>query len=343
MRYPEDLKTGGRIGVPAPSFGAVIEPYRSQLENAVSAFEKMGYRVMPGDNCFADNGIGISNTPERCGEELMSMYLSEDTDVLISCGGGELMCEILPFMDFDALKNGKPKWYMGYSDNTNFSFLSATILDTAAIYGQNFPTFGMETWHDSLKQSFDLLKGDKRTVKGFPMWERESKKSEEEPLVGYNLTEETKYRYYTDHKDDAVKMQGRLLGGCLDILSVLCGTGFDKVKEFNKRYSSQGTLWFLEACDLNNFGIRRSLFQLKNAGWFSTATGFIIGRPLRFGEDEMGLDQYNAVTDILKDLGVPILMDADIGHLPPQIPIVTGAMGTVNASGNDMEILFDYE
>lgn len=50
------------------------------------------------------------------------MYESNVNDVLISCGGGELMCEILPYVDFDRIKAAKPKWYLGYSDNTNFTF-----------------------------------------------------------------------------------------------------------------------------------------------------------------------------------------------------------------------------
>ena len=77
-----------------------------------------------GDNCYKDLGIGISNTPKLCAKELNEMYSNGESDVLISCGGGELMCEVVPFMDFEKIKNSKPKWYMGYSDNTNFTFLS---------------------------------------------------------------------------------------------------------------------------------------------------------------------------------------------------------------------------
>lgn len=40
------------------------------------------------------------------------MYESNVNDVLISCGGGELMCEILNFVDFDRIKAAKPKWYL---------------------------------------------------------------------------------------------------------------------------------------------------------------------------------------------------------------------------------------
>lgn len=44
------------------------------------------------------------------------------------------MCEILPYIDFEKIRNSEPKWFLGYSDNTNLIFLLATLCDTAAIY-----------------------------------------------------------------------------------------------------------------------------------------------------------------------------------------------------------------
>lgn len=85
-------------------------------------------------NCLVDKGIGISNDPALCGKELNESYCGTENDVIISCGGGELMCEVVPYIDFAGIAQAKPKWYMGFSDNTNFTFLSATIADTAAVY-----------------------------------------------------------------------------------------------------------------------------------------------------------------------------------------------------------------
>lgn len=45
------------------------------------------------------------------------------------------MCEILDYVDFDKIRKADPKWYLGYSDNTNFTFLLTTLCDTASIYG----------------------------------------------------------------------------------------------------------------------------------------------------------------------------------------------------------------
>ena len=342
MRYPAFLKDNGTIGVPAPSFGCTIEPYKSQFESALKRFGSMGLTVIPGDNCYCDNGTGISNTPEKCAEELNRMYVSDDTDALISCGGGELMCEVVPFIDMEAVKNARPKWYMGYSDNTNFTYLSATTADTAAIYGPNFPSFGMEPLHECHQDALDVLMGRKTVVHGYNKWERESLKTEDEPLVPYNLTEETRFVYHPEGAGKGVKISGRLLGGCLDCLGLLAGTRFDTTKGFIEKYKDDGIIWFLESCDLNPMSIRRTIWKLKNTGWFEHAAGFLIGRPYLFGMDMMGVDQYNAVTSMLSDLNVPIVMDLDIGHLPPQMPIVSGACAEVSAEGNDIEIKYSF-
>jgi muramoyltetrapeptide carboxypeptidase LdcA involved in peptidoglycan recycling len=70
-----------------------------------------------------------------CAKELVESYCDKESSALISCGGGELMCEILPHVDFEKIKEADPKWYVGYSDNTNMTYLLTTLCDTAAIYG----------------------------------------------------------------------------------------------------------------------------------------------------------------------------------------------------------------
>ena len=67
------------------------------------------------------------------------------------------MCEILDYVDWDKIKAAEPKWYMGFSDNTNFTFLLPTLCDTAAIYGPCATNFGMEPWDKSLEDAYALL------------------------------------------------------------------------------------------------------------------------------------------------------------------------------------------
>ncbi len=372
MRYPKFLNKNETIGFVAPSFGCATEPYLSLFKNAQKKLSDLGYNQKLGPNSYAALGIGISNTPELCGKELNDAYADKEIDSIISCGGGELMCEVVPHIDFDAVAKSDPKWYMGYSDNTNFTFLSATIADTAAIYGPCISSFGMEPWHPSIQDALDLITGANLTVHGYDMWEgpalpdsedtqneevitsqsssdkTEESEKEENPLEPYMPNRNTEYRFYLpsgnnelslcSDKTETINLEGRLIGGCMDCLENLIGTNFDHVSEFSSKYKEDGIIWFLESCDLNVMSIRRTLWHMKNAGWFKHVKGFLIGRPYHYEEEMMGLDQYNAVTDILNDINVPVLMDLDIGHLPPMMPLITGSYAKVSASGNSISI-----
>lgn len=342
MRYPKFLQENGTIGFVAPSFGCATEPYKSAFDNALIKLKGLGYNYVLGPNCYADKGIGISNTPKLCADELNEAYVSAESDVIISCGGGELMCEVVPHIDFDRIRAAEPKWYMGYSDNTNFTFLSNIVSDTAAIYGPCAASFGMDKWHDSLNDAMDMLRGAKKSFSGYDKWELESLKDEDNPYAVYNLTEKTEYKYYPDSLNNEAKISGRLIGGCVDCLVNLLGTEFDKVTEFTDRYADDGIIWFLECCDLNVMSIRRAFWNMKYAGWFKNVKGFMIGRPMHYNEPMMGLDQYSAVTEILKEFDVPVIMDLDIGHLPPMMPIISGAKATVTAKGNNITVDYDF-
>ena len=341
MKYPKYLQKGGSIGFPAPSFGCATEPYYSAFQNGLKKWRELGYVTNPGVNAYASCGMGISNTPQNCGAEFTEMYLNRENDVLISCGGGELMCEILDYVDFDRIKEAEAKWFVGYSDNTNMSYLLTTICDTASVYGPCAAAYGMEPWHASLQDVHDVLQGKCHVINGYDMWEKESLKSEDNPLVSYNLTEPKVLKaFYKNHfceSAERLSMSGRILGGCMDCLINLIGTNYDKTTEFTEKYKEDGILWFIEACELNVFSMRRAMWQMEHAGWFQHVKGFVFGRP-RNGESMMGLDTYEAVLAVAGKYNVPVIMDADVGHLPPMMPLVMGSLAEVTVLGNDMKI-----
>ena len=71
----------------------------------------------------------------------MDAYES-DSSAIISVGGGEIMCEILPYIDFDKIAKLPHKFFMGFSDNTNLTYTLATIYSfvsapTSAFTSQN--------------------------------------------------------------------------------------------------------------------------------------------------------------------------------------------------------------
>ena len=343
MRYPAFLKEKGTIGFVAPSFGCNINPYKAAFQNAQKKFKDMGYGIDLGPNCYKGEGIGISNAPEKCAAELEEYYQSKENDCLISCGGGELMCEILPHVDFEKIKEADPKWYVGYSDNTNMTYLLTTLCDTAAIYGPCAAAFGMEPWHDAIRDTFSLVTGDKLQVESYGLYEKESLKDEEHPLEPYHCTEPLQIKMFAPDGEGTLKectkaqMHGRLIGGCMDCLVNLLGTRFDQTKDFLEKYKEDGFIWFLEACDLNVFAIRRAMWQMENAGWFQYVKGFLIGRPI-LAEDMFGLNHFDAVLSTAQKFGVPVFMDVDLGHIPPMMPVISGSLASVEGSDGKMSI-----
>ncbi len=359
MRYPQFLNPGGKIGFIAPSFGCATEPYITDFNESIERFKAMGYSTVIGPNCFCDDGIGISNTPEKCAAEANAFFINDRSDVIISCGGGELMCEILPFVDFEEIKNAPPKWFMGYSDNTNLTFLLNTLADTASLYSVCASKF-TDDHHPCVDDAFDLLCGKKLSVSNYDKWYKDVWGSNNEDDAEDDCNKDAPIGVYVDERkgetydvfaykqliyqgrsmSDSAKLSGRLIGGCMDCLVTLTGTKFDKVSEFNSKYADDGIIWFLESCDLSVMSVRRALWQMENTGWFKNVKGFLIGRPLRIDDKFGDFDQHDAVLGILGKYNVPILLDLDIGHQFPQMPIISGACADVTAKENSLKIDF---
>ena len=56
------------------------------------------------------------------------------------------------------------------------------------------------------------------------------------------------------------------------------------------------------------------------------------------GQEMMGLDHYSAVTGVLAKYKVPIIMDADVGHFAPMMPLICGSYATIKVQDNDIQI-----
>lgn len=320
MKYPSFLKPNGTIGLFSSSFGANTDPYKTRLESAIERFKKMGFTVVIEGEIFGYyQGAGASK--EARAQAFMNLYKNPDVDLLWSVGGGEWLMEMLPLIDFEDLKKYPPKYVMGYSDNTHLTMLMNTLLDTASIYGQHATEFGMRDLDISLQEAFEVITGNQQTQSSYPLFEARGA-IQTDPIGSYVLTEKT--RWVNLNNEAEIRMSGRFIGGCLDVFLSHLGTPFDQVSSFIEQYKKDGIIWFMEACDLNLFALKRALWQLKLAGWFKYTKGFIFGRHLN-ADPVIDLDQYQTTKDILGDLNVPIIMNADFGHLAPTFTLISGS------------------
>ena len=338
---PEFLNKNDTIMLVAPSFGCTISPYKERLSASIANFKRLKYNIIEGDNIRKDLGKAASNTPKLRAKEIMDAFNS-NAKAIMSVGGGETMIEILPYLDFEVIK-ANPKWYLGYSDNTILTFTLATLCDMESIYGINFPSFHTLPFKYDCRDTLKMLEGN-NTFLGYKSFERHEyvpleegeEPKEIDPLEPRHVNKRTKlitYSYTTP-------VEGRLIGGCLDVLQCLCGTEYDKACEYAQAHKDEGLIYFLEACELNSVAIRRALFQLKSAGWFKNVKMFIIGRSYNLNDKSFGIDIRDSYIDMLKEYNVPIILDAPFGHIGPTLPIRSNAHARVSIENN--QIKFEY-
>lgn len=334
MIYPKFIKEQGTIGVTAPSRGITNELDLKRLESAIKKLNEKGFNVIETENVRTDN-LGRSSSKEERAKQLESLFLDKKVDAIISASGGDFLMEMLPYLNYEVIKNN-PKWFQGYSDPTWLTYTITTNLDIATIYSNNFKSFGMNPWHKSLETNIKILKGDLINQKSFEKYEL-YKKNQETGLEDYNLTEKVKWKIITGEKEVAIK--GRMIGGCLDVINEIYGTNYDKTQEFLEKYQNDGIIWYLENYSLTSEDLTRVLWKLNDKGYFKYTKGIIFGRSLNY-QSFYNLSFEETIKSSLKDLKVPIITEADFGHLSPRMTIINGAIAEIKVKNDQGEISF---
>ena len=132
MKYPDFLKKGDGIAVTAISDGIVEEKKLLKYENAIKNIENMGFRFCETENVRQSKNGRSSSASERA-KQFMKVWEDENVASIIGAAGGDFACEMLDELDFETLKNAKPKWFQGFSDSTNLGFVLTTNLEIATI------------------------------------------------------------------------------------------------------------------------------------------------------------------------------------------------------------------
>ncbi|MBQ9018707.1 MAG: LD-carboxypeptidase [Bacilli bacterium] len=337
MLYPKYLKINDTIGVPAPSDGAYDEAHINRYKYSSNFFENKNYKLELSKNINKSTMARSADKKER-GKELNEMFKSKDIDFILCASGGEFLVECLPYIDFNLIKEN-PKFVAGFSDPTGILFPITTKYDIATIYGNNFSSFGREKLSKSHYDFLDLIEGKKLSFESYPLYEEERPKTIT-GLESYNLTEKVEWKTL-NNKD--IKIEGRIIGGCIDIISELIGTKYDGMKEFNEKYKDDGIIWYFDNCELSMEEIIRVLWKMNEFDYFKYCKGVIFGR---FGVNSswVGYDLKSCLKDsILIDLNIPIIYDADISHKPECLPILNGSIATIECTKNKGTISFELK
>ena len=125
-----------------------------------------------------------------------------------------------------------------------------------------------------------------------------------------------------DPSSGPVDVTGRLIGGCIDVLATCTALPTATFRPTARPSGDDGLLVYLEAAEQNALDIARALHGMRLAGWFDHARAVLIGRTP--APDSPDYTQRDAVADALGGLGVPVVLDVECGHVPPQMPFVNG-------------------
>jgi len=332
MHFPRPLQPGDTIGVTAPSSG--IQPeMEARRDVAVRSLEERGYKVVLGD-CLGTPTVVSAPKAERAAE-LTAMLTDPAIRAVVPPWGGELAIDVLDQLDWDALAAAEPTWLVGYSDMTTVLLPITLRLGWATLHGSNLmdspypPPEGLLHWAD-------IASGTGPFTQRSPGRYRTARYDDyvAQPGVSrFNLDAEGAWQVLGG---GPVDVTGRLVGGCIETIGPIAATPYGDVRGIGRAHADDGLIVYLEACDDGAYTIARTLHALRYAGWFEHARAIMIGRTS--ARDESDLTQHGAVVDALGDLGIPIVLDVECGHVAPYLPLVNGALAHVVVDGDRREV-----
>lgn len=330
LRFPAPLRPGDRIGVTSPSAG-VAGAAADRIDFCVGWLREAGFDVVVGDMM---DGTGLTAGPaaDRAAE-LTRMLCDPTIRCVVPPWGGETAIDLVDLLDWDALAAAEPTWLVGFSDVSTLLVPLTTRLGWATVHGDNLADTpyaapaGLLSWLDLVASPGPHVQRESGVVTDW--W-----RFEDDPRA-------TTWRAagaggWTLHGAQSLHVTGRLIGGCIETLGNLAGTPYGDVAAFGREHASDGLVVYVEAAEDGAAAICRNLHGLRLAGWFDHARAVLVGRTA--APDHALLTQREAVLDALGRLDVPIVLDVEIGHVPPHLPLVNGALATVVVDGDVREI-----
>ncbi|MDA9189387.1 LD-carboxypeptidase [bacterium] len=326
------------IGITAPSSGLGNKFFIERFELVSDQHRKRGIQITEG-NCLRDELYIASDTPENRALDFVSMWKNEDVDLIQPPWGGELLIDILEYIDFEDLKSYRPKWVQGYSDVSTLLFALTTLTGIASAHGTNFidSISGQDLLTSGSRNYLKVKKGESYLQRSSTMWQQNFTSFEDNMKARFNLSEKTQWKILNAYDECSIK--GRIIGGCFDVLVPLVGTRYGDLNRFYGDYGKgEGLVLYFENCTTEAADLYRFLYSMKYAGWFEHVNGVIFGR--NSGPDNrVDFTYLEALIHFFSSYDFPVIYDADIGHRPPQMTIINGSLATLIVKNGKAELL----
>ena len=276
--------------------------FPEEAKPAIDLLESWGLKVKLGKTIGLDScQLGGTDT-ERAAD--FQEQLDNDNIKAIWCArGGYGTVRIIDLIDFTKFKK-HPKWVMGFSDVTVLHSHINT-LDVATLH--SIMPFTVPKAPEEVKQTF------KNALFGI-------KNSYIIPSKSY------------DRKGVA---KGELVGGNLSIIYSLLGS--------KSSIDTKDKILFIEDLDEYLYHVDRMLQNMKRNDYFKNVKGIIVGsmRDMHDNEIPFGQNEVQLITEIVKDLNIPIAFEFCAGHQKDNRTLMLGSH--VDFEVNETEIKLTFE
>lgn len=335
------LKPGDTVAAVSLSWGgpgAIPHRYEAgkrQLE------EIFGLKVVETRHALADPDWIAANPAART-DDLMGAFADPSVDGIISTIGGEDSIRILPFIDGDVIRSN-PKVFLGYSDTT-VTHLACFKAGLVTFYGTSLMT-GFAENGGILPYTVETMRRmifsaeppgavppnrDGWTVERLE-WtkpELQSQRRRMNPCEGWRFVQ------------GEGATEGRLIGGCVEVLDWLRGTdvwpGIDEWKE---------AILFIETSEEapSPTYVARFLRSLAAAGVLERLGGILFGRPGGHAARVDPTEYDDAILGVVRDEqgrdDLPIVTNMDFGHTDPTWILPYGVRARIDTQEERVEIL----
>ena len=296
------LKQGDEIRIVSPSQNLSVVK-KDVFERALAFLSAKGYKVSFSSSYQNDLPLDVSAKVQ----ELHEAFSDSNVKVILTALGGFDCNQILEYLDYNLIKNN-PKIICGFSDVT--ALLNTVYAKTGLVtyHGPHFSSFGYEKERDYTYCFFEKCVSSSE---------------------GYRLSASAGVNYSVIQEGEA---EGTVIGGNLCTLNLLQGTEFmpslENVILFLEDDNIMGD-YFVPEFERN----LQSLLQVKGA----KIVGVVFGR---FDEScKLTREKIMRIVQNKRQLaGIPIIFNADFGHVFPFFTFPIGGTVKIAAGAESVNI-----
>lgn len=326
MIYPKALNIGDKIGFFSPSSPAtVFAPNR--FARAKNYLESKGFTLVEGSLTGKSDGYRSGSIQARA-EELNQLIRDPEVRCIMSTIGGNNSNSLLPYIDYEALKND-PKIIIGYSDVTALLLAIHAQTDLVTFYGPALvASFGeFPPLVDQTFQSFNELLCESTSQHQYTM-----------PKVWTDI----KHDWETQNSAKPVydnewkfigkgKVSGRVIGGNLSTMAGIWGSQY--IPEI-----LDGDIFLIEDSLKGIETVERSFAHLLACGVFDKVGAIILGKHELFDNKGTGRTPLDVLLEVLNGKSVPILYGFDSCHTHPMLVTPLGVQGSIDFDNQTFEL-----